>query len=257
MKKIYFIFLLIPMLVLAGCGEDPDCSSYDTTYQKFSYNSETKQCEVTRNIQRDVCGNGIIEKDETYCNCPEDVPEEHPEFGCFGAVGAYLEKTCNQKKECGLYQNERVVEQTRSLDFRNSDITFSSRITLGSPFIQFSDDNNKISINLEVFQINTNVQITNINVQNLLIEGTSTGTLYAEVPYNQKVTNRGDKLTPKQIELAAAPKYEHKEQLRLTLAITYDRSILDRDGNVVRTEQKVERLVASLGNWDIINPNLE
>ena len=258
MKKIYYLILFISMLVLAGCGQDPDCSTYNSKYEKYGYNSEIKSCEIITSIPKNKCGNGIIEDKETFCNCPEDVPKEDPELGCFGTFDNYIENSCNLRtKECGFYQNDKVVDQTRSLDFKNSDITLNSRITLGNPFVQFTDDNNKVNLDLEVFEINSDVKISNIEIKSILIEGTSTGTLYADIIYNQKVTKRGDKLVSKQVELSAAPKYNHKEQLRLTLVVTYTRGILDRDGQVIRSEDKVERLVASLGNWDIINPNLK
>lgn len=256
MKKIYILFLSI-ILILAGCSSDPECSTYDTRYETYGFNEETQSCEVVNSLQEDVCGNGVEEEGETYCNCADDIPKEHPEFGCFGEVGEYVENACNQRtQECGLYTNDKVVEQTKSLEFSNRDITFDSRIVLTNPFIQNTDDENRVSVDIEVFSISDSVQLENIMIESLILEGRTSGVLFADIPYNQQVSSRGDQLGTKLLELNSISSYEQRENLQFTLVVSYTRNILNRDGEITRSEEVVDRLTASLSRWDIINPNL-
>ena len=52
-KKYLFFTLFFSMSVLlSGCGA-PDCSEQDSTYTKYSYDEELKECKVSKQIPKD------------------------------------------------------------------------------------------------------------------------------------------------------------------------------------------------------------
>ncbi len=240
------------VLVLAGCS-DVDCSTLDTTYEKYS--EVDGEC-VAKKIERNVCGNGIPEDGENYCSCPNDVPESHPVLGCEGTKGDYLEKMCSDNDECVLKQNDKVVPQKKSIDFKNSDVHFKGDFIINVPFIINSEDDNKIGVELEYFkQIAKRAEIKDLTVKSLIIIN-SNSIEFAEIIYNQEVTQgQGYTFRKKEFEIADTTKPEIKESLKAELTISYKIDRFNSQGELQVSEDKLETLVAGLGSWTIINAN--
>ena len=118
-KSLILIFFLSFILIFSSCSKAQDCSTQDTKYEKYQFNTDTKSCEVSKTIKKDICGNNVIEEGETYCNCKQDVIKSHPVLGCDGTLGDYLEKSCSEQNECILIQNNKVVEKTKSIELKN------------------------------------------------------------------------------------------------------------------------------------------
>ena len=250
-KNIFFVFLVCFVLVFAGCS-DVDCSTLDTTYEKYS--EVDGEC-IAKKIDRDVCGNDIAEEGENYCSCSEDVPKSHPLLGCEGSKGDYLEKMCSDD-ECVLKQNDKVVPQKKSIDFKNSDVHFKGDFIINVPFIINSEDDNKISVELEYFkQIAKGSEIKDLTVKNLIIKNSNL-IEFAEIVYNQKVA-QGQGYTFRKIEfdIADTTKPEIKESLRAELIISYTIDRFNSRGELEKSEDKIETLVGGLGFWTIINAN--
>lgn len=255
-KNIIFLFLAISLIFLAGCS-NPDCSSQDTTYKKYKFDEKLGECAIDKSIPQNQPDNGIIEDGETYCNAPQDVPKDYPDeaLGCNGEIGKYLEKSCNDKKECVLTQNEKVVENTISKELKNSEIVFDVRTTYNNPFILNTEDLNKIEFEITLFkfpQAYTNIK--NIIVQELKLEDTNSRVL-GNVEYNEKLSTIGDKLPIKKVSLAATSKYETELSMKIKLIVSYTKETLDKDGSVLRSEDKIETLTESLPRITIINPD--
>jgi hypothetical protein len=251
--KLIIFLILILSLFLTACSKEIDCSQKDTTYEKFTWDSELEKC-TSQKIEKNVCGNGIIEGNENFCNCPNDVPQGHPEKGCSGTIGDYLEKSCNSKKECVLDANEKIIQQTKSVEFKNSDITINSKISYNQPYAFNTDKKNEIEIDMSLFKLREGVNVKNLIVKELRIEDTGSN-LLASTTYTQGLEKIDDKLSNKKLELSQRNNYETKLNLRLKLEVTYTLEYLDRDGLVTKTENKVETLQGSLGNFHMINPN--
>lgn len=252
-KKIILISLLSLSILLAGCSDDIDCSTQDTTYTKYGLNEETGECEVVDELEQDVCGNGILEDGETYCNCEEDVAKEHPENGCFGEVGEYLENTCVQNK-CVVQENDKVVTQTKQLEFRNADFTVKAEFTLDSPYITSDDLNNAIDINLQLFKTSQDRNIKNIRVQSVQFFNNDDIKL-AEAQLGKTFGGVGSSMSPNSVVLQGIPEREDDIYLRINIPVTYTVEYLNNDGTISRTEQKTEDLRESLGRWTFINPS--
>ncbi len=65
------------MFVFSGCGA-PDCTEQDSTYTKYTYDEELKECKVLKQIPEDECGNNVAEEGETFCNCADDIMKTLP-----------------------------------------------------------------------------------------------------------------------------------------------------------------------------------
>lgn len=254
-KSLFFTLIISIMFIFAGCSSDVDCSSQDTDYIKYTYDKESKLCVVSEQKQKDVCGNGIIEDGETYCSCAKDVQKSHPTLGCQGTLGTYLEKSCNIDEQCVLTQNSKVVEQIKSLEFKNSDVIISGRFKLNTPFIQNSEDSNVVEVSLELFKFpSTSSKISSVVVNEITMEN-SGGLLYASQDLNKPLSAVGSSIDKIYLDLADISKYQSKESLKIKVIISYTKDYLDSKGQITKSEDKKETLVASLGTWEIINPN--
>ncbi len=253
-KIITILTILITLTFISACSQE-DCSLKDTTYEKFTFNKELGEC-VSKKIKENVCGNKIPEDKETYCNCPSDVKKTHPIYGCSGTTGEYLENTCNEKtKICGLYQNKKVVNENKELQFKNSNIIINGNFNLNRPFILNTQDNNKVEIQLSLFNTpSTSKNIEKIIIKDISIEN-SKGVKLGKYIFNKELINIGDKTDSIKIELADTIKAESKETLKIKINIEYTIEYLDSKGEITKTENKIETLTSSLGSWEFINPN--
>ena len=247
-------------LFFSGCTKVPICEEQNTPYIKYVLDKETSKCIISEEIEKDVCGNGIAEEsnDETFCSCPEDVTKTHPTLGCKGEKGDYLEYRCSKQDKCELFQNAKIVNQIKSIEFKNTDLKFNVDFSIPSPFILDTLDNNVIKADLTYFKGSTSnlIKLSNIVVKELNLKN-SAGIKFGENKYNEIVSTPGQKLNSKNFELAKTTKYFTTESLKSELVISYTKSIFNSKGEVTKTEQKIETLKASLGNWEIINPNFE
>lgn len=261
MIKYFSFFFVSLLLILAGCSSNSqDCSSLDTTYQKYYFNSDSKECEAKTPIKQNVCGNGVIEEsDKNYCNCPiddgGDIPKSHLEYGCDGDKGDYLSYMCSNKQTCVLTQNDKVISQTKSVEFKNSDIIFNGDFNINKPLIVNIEEDNEIKVDLEYFKTQTSSKISNIFVKEMIIEN-SASIKFAEISYNEKLDTPKPaySFTQKSFKIADTAKYLTKETLKVKLIIGYTKDTLDFKGEITKTENKIETLTASLGTWEIINP---
>ncbi len=254
-KRLFFPFSIIFLIFLSACSGPVDCSSQDTSYVKYTYDSEQELCVVSNQIQKDVCGNGIIEDGESFCSCAKDVPKVHPTLGCNGEEGEYLEYTCSSEQTCVLAQNKQIVEQTKSLEFKNSDVVFSARVNLNKPFIQNLYNENKVVLDIELLKLpQTSSRISGIIIDEILIEN-SQGIIYSSNVLNKAFTTLGSKQDNLEFSLSDTTKYKSSESLKFKVLVSYTKEFLDSKGAVTKTENKVETLTASLGTWEIVNPN--
>lgn len=260
-KKTNFLFLIITatLLLLSGCTKIPDCSEKDTTYEKYKLNEETTTCDLYKEIERNSCGNGIYEEDndETSCNCPQDVPQSHPK-ACSGSYGDYLEKSCTEQDTCELQQNKKVVTQTKSVDLKNTDLTFRANFGISTPFILNTIDDNKITVNLDYFKgpTSSSVKLRNIVVKEMILKNNG-GITFGTQNYGEQITSIGQKTQTKYFELSQTPEYESKENLKVELIVSYTKDTYNSAGEVLRSEEKIETLKVAIGTWVIINPNFE
>ncbi|MDA3855867.1 MAG: hypothetical protein PF569_06395 [Candidatus Woesearchaeota archaeon] len=256
-KNLIFISLIISLIFISGCGSDIDCSLEDTTYKKYKFDEDTNECVIDKSIPQNSPTNGVIEDGETYCNAPEDVPKDHPDedLGCDGNLGEYIDKVCNEQKECVFTQNEKVVENTISKELKNSDIVFDVRTNYNEPYILNTDDENNIELDITLFKFpQSSVNIKNIIVQEIKLED-SYSKLLGNIEYNEKISKIGDKLPTKKISLSDTTRYESSQSVKVKLIVTYTKETLDRDGKIIKTEDKIETLIESLPKITIINPN--
>lgn len=249
---ILFLMLLSTFFFFSACSSSEECPQ-DTTYEKFSYDEDLDKC-VSKIIDKDVCGNGVVEEGEDSCNCPKDVSKTDKKYGCSGVLGDYLEKSCNSKKECVYSQNDKVIEETKSIQFKNSDLTFDLRATLNNPYILNVEDNNSIEFEITLFKFgNSEKNYKNIIIKELKIEDSSS-VILGNIEYNENLESIDSKTTLQKIELKDIDKYEAKESLKIKLIVSYLVETLD-GGQVTKTENKIETLTSSLGRITIINPN--
>jgi len=254
-KAIFIVFFVVASLIFAGCTKIEDCSLQDTTYTKYSWDDETSTCKEFETIEEDVCGNGVVEDTETYCNCDDDVKKTHPLLGCDGDLGEYLEYTCTAEKECELTQNEKVVEQTKSVEFKNSDLVFRGKFRVNTPFILGTYDSNTIDVDVDLFKtLGSGIKLRDIVVKEMSLEN-SAGISFGTQTYDEPVQTVGTALKTKYFSLADTTKYSTDETLKAKLVVTYVKDFLDSQGQVTKTENKVETLTINLGKWKIINPN--
>lgn len=251
-----FLLVALSLFLFSGCGEEIDCSSQDSTYIKYKLNEDTDICEVAKEIPEDECGNEIPEEGETYCNCPKDVGKSHPKLGCFGSKGTYLNKSCDDfTKTCVLSQNNKVVKETKSLEFKNSDLVFNTRAEYNTPFILHTVENNEISLEISLLKFGSSSKnYKNIFVKELRIEDSKSNIL-ATIDYDQQVTGVGSTLKPMSTALADTKEYDFTSTLKFKLVVSYEIEYLDSQGYVTKTVPKIETLSSSLSKFKIINPN--
>ncbi len=252
-NSIILLFLIIGSLFFVSCGETPDCSIHDTTYGKYIYDEESKTCKLDKSIKKNFCGNGIIEEGEDFCSCPKDVSKTHKTLGCLGEEGNFLEKQCENLK-CVLKQNNKVTLEKKSLDLKNSDLTFKVEIDIFKPFVINSVEDNSININVELFNLNTQ----RINIKDILVKSIEIKNLkeilLGEIDINTKFEKIESKATNLKIKINDLPNYTNNEYLKLELTVTYTKEYLNSKGEVEKTDNKKEILKYSLGNYIIINP---
>jgi hypothetical protein len=260
-KKTNFLFLLFTVftLIFAGCTKIPDCTLKDTTYEKYKLNEETTNCELYKEIEQNKCGNGVIEEsnDETFCNCPQDVSKTHPELGCNGEVGDYLEYTCSEDKTCEVLENKKVVSQIKTIEFQEDYLHFKSDITINKPFILNTLSDNKIRFELSLFNKYSNpvINLKDILITELVLvdnEGFNIG----KVLYNQPVKEPGQKFQLKEIELSKTTEYLKYTSVNFKLGLSYTEQIISQDdGSIIESNKKIKVIESSLGDWQIINPD--
>lgn len=252
-KYFFSILFLSILLIFSGCSKE-DCSTLDTTYKKYGFDEEQDKCIIIKSIEENKCGNGIAEEsDGGACKCPKDVALTHPKFGCSGTLGDYLDKAC-VKNECVYSQNDKVIEQTKSIEMKNSDVVLESRVSLNTPFILNSADNNKIKYEVSLVKFpSTSSNIKDLTVKEIKIEN-SNGLLLGSVDVNQKLATIGSSVS-KQIEISDTNKYSTTDTIKTKLTISYTKEYLDSKGTVTKTENKIETIVGTVGKYEIINPN--
>lgn len=255
-KLSIFLVLILSLFIFSGCSEEIDCSSQDTDYLKYKLDEETQTCIISKEIPKNKCGNGVAEDGEAYCNCPDDVLKDDSKFGCEGTKGDYLEKSCDEfTKSCVLTQNDKVVEETKSLEFKNSDLVFNAKAVYNSPFILNIAKENTVKFDISLLKFASIAKkYKNIFVKELRVEDSKSNIL-ASIDYNEQITSVGDKLSIKEIGFADTKEYELKNSLKLRLVVSYDVEYYDKEGYLLRTEPKIETLSASLSKFWILNPN--
>lgn len=252
MKKLFL--LLVPILILlSGCGEDPDCSENNTDYVTYKYDAESESCVVASTVQKDVCGNSIIEEGENYCNCAKDVSVSHPILGCEGSVGDYVEKVC-RSEVCVYDVNSKVVSQTKIIDFQGEGIGFKGEIKLGNPLVFNTYTPSTIELTIEPSFIaeSDTYKLKNIKVNSLEILDESQ-TKLADINYGEIIEGFDTSIT-KKFELEPINRYNQEVTLIMYFSVTYDAEIYDGIGTLVRTDTKRETVSGGLG-WSAINPD--
>jgi hypothetical protein len=252
MKKTITIFLiLLTLVIVSGCSEE-DCSAKDTTYEKFTWDEDLKEC-ISRKIEQNKCGNSVAEEGENYCNCPQDVSREHPKYGCSGNLGEYLEKSCNTDNECILTQNTKVVEEVKAIQLRNNDIFLDGIFTFNKPFILNTEDKNKLKVEISFLkEASTSKKIRNLAVSEIRIIADTR--MAGNAIYNENLEKIADRLSVKYIPLADIDRYDKTSTVKAELLVSYTVDSLDSKGEVIKTEEKIETLTGALGRIDFINP---
>lgn len=255
-KSIFLILgILISAFIFSSCSE-PDCTGSNTVYKTYTYDKELKVCVVSKEIPKDKCGNKIKEDGETFCNCPTDVEKSNKEFGCQGNYGDYLSYQCDDfSKECVLAENDKVIEETKSLQFKNSDMIFDAKAVYDSPFLLNAHEENKFKISISLFNfLGSGKQYKNILVKELKVKD-SNSNLLGEIIYNQGVSKIGDNLNIMETSFSDTKSYDFTTTLKLELIVSYTVDYLDRYGEVTKTENRVETFSASISKFKVINPN--
>lgn len=252
-KKLFFLFL-ISFFLISGCGSHEDCSLKDSTYVKYSWNDDIGKC-IAKKIQKNLPNNGIIEEGETYCNAPKDVPKDHPEFGCSGTLGKYLEKKC-VNDECVLTQNKLVKDITKELEFKNSDLILKGKFKLKTPFILNTQDNNKVSVSLSFFnEVSPVKKVSNLKIKKLMILN-SASEILIEHPFEKILPKIESSTKTVNLPLAETTAYDKRESLKVQLVISYFLTIYDSKGEVLKGPDEIKTtLTSSIGYWNIINPD--
>jgi len=138
--KFYMIIALGIMVVLAGCAsEELNCSDKNSDYKKYRLNAKGDVCELYKEINKDECGNGIPEDDETYCNCNSDVKNDVDikDGGCSGSLSNYLEYACDSGiNECVLKVTDNVKKMSKQVEVaEGSRFSFDAKVNYFEPFI--------------------------------------------------------------------------------------------------------------------------
>ena len=253
-KNLLIIFFLSITMIFAGCSGSKDCSEFNNDYERYSFDEELKECVVYQSVQKDICGNGVIDGDDTFCSCPADVPKTHPTLGCSGELGDYLEKSCSEELECSYTKNNKVVLQPKSIEFKNNDLNFKSTVKIDTPFVLNTIDESVLLFETELFQIYTSNPLRNINVRDLTIKNRGS-TILGSITYDTDIQGQGSKLPSAKVNLGDTNAYKSQEDLIFEMIVSYTVDNVDRDGNVVSSDEKLVTLSSGLGRWTIINPN--
>jgi hypothetical protein len=253
---ILFLVLILGVIFFSGCSSSQDCSSMDSTYVKYGWNDDLGKCVIVKKIPQNVCGNGVPEEGETYCNCPKDVRKTDPKYGCFGNIGDYVEKACNNKtKKCAFFENNKVVLENKQVLFKSSDLTIQANIKLNNPFVLNTANKEKIQFSLSLF----NKKDDSIKIEDVIVNSFSIldgkNTVLANIELNKPLNQVGQTIGPFSLSVADTTGFETKIQLKPQIVISYKKVYYDTSGEVTKSEDKRLILTSSLGTWTFINPN--
>ncbi|MGM5482793.1 MAG: hypothetical protein ACQESF_04995 [Nanobdellota archaeon] len=234
------IFIIIFSVLLAGCGEEPECQyNSDCTSKKcFTVKCAEGKCQSTP--KPDCCGNNIQDEGENACTCPEDVPEK-----CEGDVivrttdrgneikAEYLGYMCKSGKcVTGIDKSEqREIPLTFNENFGRFKIGFDVRFN--EPFV-IDEDKIKITGKLRSFSDSFKPPLRLNEVQ--IIAGE---TLFGSKQLTRTLSSEGEEFTimvpidytPEKIEL----------EKRLTLKLFYEYSyIINEDTGESKTPPEEE-----------------
>lgn len=189
--KYSLFFLFLSVLLFSACSSDiPDCSTQDTTYQKYSWDAGLEQCALSQSIQKDVCGNGVVEEGETYCSCEKDVSNKElpiDKGGCSGNKGEFLEYQCSDKTNaCELKVTNKVKLNSKLINLKaGNDFGIDATINY---FVPFMKDRHTVDIELLLKSIlNTDsVKVKNIEIKKAYVV-TKANELLGSVDVNKKL----------------------------------------------------------------------
>jgi len=246
------ILLLLTIILLSGCGQKPNCSQYNTKYKTYSYNEKTGQCVLIKSIPKNVCGNGIPEPGETYCNCPQDVSATNPQYGCSGSVGKYLVHKCDNNKKCGLFPNKSIVYITKDLTYlKDSYVFLDLKLTIQNPIIYNTEQNTKIKYDLSLFNVasSRSLNITNIHIDSIYLIDSSSN-VYAEADLNKDLTLNNN--LEGFLNIDEFNGFDIHKYLYLVVTLSYVKHFYN-NGKEIKKETIKTRFKQSLGNWELIN----
>ncbi len=255
-SKFLVLIILILVFLLSSCGKkEVDCSSYNTNYKKYSYDEESKECVLVEEIEKDICGNGVIEEGETYCNCEKDVPKDHETLGCNGSKGEYLEYSCNENKECVLLPNEKVVNMNKKLEgIRNNDLELDVNLKYTEPFItNLKERNSVLEIDIQLYKKDPNVK--NLKVES--IEILDEDNIQLGKTILNTLLSFDNKISKKFKFTEGLKEFKEEKNIEVVITLIYQYEKYDRDGNIIETLDKKERLSGRLYRIPIINAKLD
>ena len=140
-KKIMIVILIVLLVSISGCGDDPecitddDCSSIQKCETAYCYMGE---CQTT--TTKDCCGNDVCEDEENECTCDEDCGECGGVISILNSRGkeiesTYLEYLCNAEDECVASYDETEQKQTEFFyEFSENYFTFNIYVKYDIPF---------------------------------------------------------------------------------------------------------------------------
>jgi len=257
-KKLFLFFLIVAFLVSSCNKEIPDCSLQDNTYEKYSYNPDSNQCVLTSTIQKDVCGNKIIEEGETACNCPKDVDINTPNSngGCSGSKGEFLKYYCEDKtKTCELAVTDKVEKKSSNPILRASgEFEFDSKIYYFQPFMT---DRHKIKVDLYLKDIKNSesVKIKDIVLRKAYIETSSDllGTIDLNKKFSEKFEDYSFEIPLDQFSFDTFD--TSYKNIKIRLFLSYNRESYS-NGKLSGVEEKTIDLKESfLDELKLINPS--
>jgi hypothetical protein len=258
MKKIHnfiFLFLISFTLIFSGWGEISDCSLKNTDYKKYTYNEDTEVCTLTTKIKANVCGNGIVESGETFCNCEKDVEMKNPLYGCFGNVGEFASKQCEiSTNKCELKQNkDKISKEIKEILLKNSYLKFNFKFEILKPFVINSFDNNKIKIEVELFDFRNGntLKAENIIFETLKLKD-SYGIVLGEIAINSNFNKLSQKVS-KEIILNELAKSTQTTKIKLEAVISYSKNTYNKEGKLVKSQKLKEILKGTLGKYTLID----
>lgn len=264
-KTIFFIVLiLISTIVLSGCGKKViDCSTKNTSYIKYKYDEKSDQCVISSQITKNVCGNGIAEKGETFCNCPKDVLKtvSLEKGGCSGSKGDYLSYECNKNtKECELISTIDVKQESKLLSFNSGNyFALETEVYYNTPFI-VDRDKIKFTIMLKS-SLNTDfLKIRNITIEKIYIK-TAQNVFLGEATVKQKLYKQFDEITVEvpidKITFDQFDEHFKRVSLQALMSYTKDKYAKDKNEQYVlqdSSKQNVEFTQVFVDNFETINP---
>ncbi len=266
MNKFNFliVFAICFLFLFSGCSAKvEDCSGLDSVYENYAWDEELKECIVSQTLQRDVCGNGIAEDGETYCNCPEsgggDVAEDDPEYGCSGNKGVYLEFMCSEENECVLEVNDKIEDITARKDFDINSGAFNLEI-LASYKQPFMIDRHwmEVEVFLKKLEDSSKKKISNVRIKTISIE-TRDGEVLGYIEWNKAFTDlyqRSD--VPIQLDRVSMSTFDKKYRfVNVVLFGTYDKIEYNTQGEIYKDDKNlpIEIKYQFDSEFDVINPN--